>query len=76
LLEAALLSFVGGALGIASGMGLAWLIKLFVPGMPVHTPLRYVVAALAVSLAVGLLSGALPARRAANLDPVEALRTE
>jgi len=76
LLEAALLSVVGGALGVAGGMGLAWLIKLFLPALPVHTPLRYVVAALAVSLAVGLLSGALPARRAARLDPIDALRAE
>ncbi len=76
LVEAALLSVVGGALGILSGIGAAWAIKLFVPGLPVHTPLRYVIAALAISLAVGLLSGALPARRAAGLDPVEALRAE
>ena len=76
LLEAALLSLVGGALGIAAGMGAAWTIKLVLPGLPVHTPLRYVIAALAISLAVGLLSGVLPARRAAGLDPVEALRAE
>jgi putative ABC transport system permease protein len=76
LLEAALLSLVGGALGIAAGMGAAWTIKLVLPALPVHTPLRYVIAALAISLAVGLLSGALPARRAAGLDPVEALRAE
>jgi putative ABC transport system permease protein len=76
LIEAAMLSLVGGILGVAAGIGVARAIKLALPGFPVHTPLRYVIAALLVSLAVGLLSGALPARRAAGLDPVEALRAE
>jgi putative ABC transport system permease protein len=44
--------------------------------LPVETPLSFVVLALVVSLAVGLLSGVLPARRAAQLDPIEALRAE
>lgn len=76
LIEAALLSSVGGAIGVGVGVGLAWGIKLFLPGLPVHTPPGYVAAALAVSVAVGLLSGVLPARRAARLDPVQALHAE
>jgi len=76
LVEAAALSLAGGALGVATGMGLAWLIPVAVPGLPVHTRPSFVVAALVVSLGVGLLSGVLPARRAAALDPVEALRAE
>ncbi len=76
LLEAALLSLIGGVLGVAAGVGLARAIRLFLPGLPVQTPLRYVIAALAVSLVVGLLSGVMPARRAAQLDPVEALHAE
>jgi putative ABC transport system permease protein len=74
--EATLLSLLGGALGVATGMGIARLLQLVVPGLPVETPLRFVVAALGVSLVAGLLSGVLPARRAAALDPVEALRAE
>ena len=42
----------------------------------VLAPVEFVFAALGVSLAAGLLSGVLPARRAARLEPVEALRTE
>jgi putative ABC transport system permease protein len=76
LLEASLLSVSGGALGVAVGLGTAALLRRWVPALPVTTPMRFVLAALAVSLAVGLLSGVLPARRAAALDPVEALRAE
>jgi len=76
LAQAALLSTLGGALGVAGGIGVARLLALLVPGLPVRTPLNYVAAAIAVSLSVGLLSGVLPARRAAGLDPVEALRAE
>ena len=57
-------------------MTAAALLRLAVPGMPVYTPVRYVGAALLVSVVTGLLSGVLPARRAASLDPVEALHTE
>lgn len=74
LLEAAGLSTVGGAIGVAVGLALAAALRVAVPGLPVVTPMRYVAAALGVSLAVGLASGVLPARRAAALDPVEALR--
>jgi len=76
LFEAGALSLAGGALGVATGMGIAWLLPAAVPGLPVHTRLSFVIAALIVSLVVGLLSGVLPARRAAALDPVEALRAE
>jgi putative ABC transport system permease protein len=76
LLEASLLSLAGGALGVVGGFGAARALRLVVPALPVKTPVGYVVAALAVSFVVGLASGVLPARRAAALDPVEALHAE
>ncbi len=76
LSEAAVLSTTGGIIGLAVGFGLAQMIHVAVPALPVSTPMEYVVLALGVSLAVGLLSGILPARRAAQLDPVVALAAE
>ncbi len=76
LLEASLLSFTGGAIGVATGLGIAYGLTVVLPGLPIVTPPEFVAAALGVSLAVGLLSGVLPARRAAALDPIEALRDE
>jgi putative ABC transport system permease protein len=74
--EAIALAAVGGLMGLALGIGLAQLIHFFVPALPVHTPLSFVLLAEAVAAAIGLLAGVLPARRAARLDPVEALRAE
>ena len=76
LSEAALLSTLGGILGVATGLGLSQILHLYVPALPVQTPIEYVFLALAVSLVVGLASGLLPARKAASLDPVVALAAE
>jgi putative ABC transport system permease protein len=76
LVEAALLSLAGGALGVAVGIGLGHAVRLLLPSFPFHTQSGFVAAALVVSLAVGLASGVLPARRAAALDPLDALHHE
>ena len=74
--EAALLAAIGGAAGLALGLGVAGLLKLVLPALPVHTPWSYVVLAEVLAVAVGIAAGMLPARRAAHLDPLEALRSE
>jgi putative ABC transport system permease protein len=76
LLEAVVLTLIGGALGVAFGVTVALLARLLVPGLPIYTPLEYVLAALGVSAVTGVVAGVLPARRAASLDPVAALRAE
>jgi len=74
--EEVALAALGGLLGLAVGAGLAQLVALFVPALPVHTPWHFVLVAQAVALVIGLLAGVLPARKAARLDPVEARRAE
>lgn len=82
LIEAALMGLVGGVLGVLLGMITAGMITEFgisvIPGRPVATviPPSLIVFALLFSLIIGTVAGILPARRAANLQPVEALRYE
>jgi putative ABC transport system permease protein len=76
LIESIILAALGGILGLVLGMGLAQLLRLALPALPVHTPWNFALAALAMSALIGLLAGVLPARSAARLDPVDALRAE
>jgi len=74
--EAVVLSSIGGLAGLMIGGGGAWLLGMIVPALPTHTPWLYVVLAEILAALIGLLAGVLPAHRAANLDPIEALRAE
>jgi putative ABC transport system permease protein len=74
--EAVVLAGIGGLSGLFLGAGIAWLLGAFVPALPTHTPWIYAVYAEALAMGIGLLAGVLPARHAAGLNPVEALRAE
>ncbi len=74
--EAVVLSGLGGAAGLILGAGGAWLLGALVPSLPVHTPWYYVLIAELLAILVGMVAGVVPARNAARLDPVEALRAE
>ncbi|MFH0784949.1 MAG: ABC transporter permease [Pseudomonadota bacterium] len=76
LLEGTLLAGLGGAAGLAVGFCCAALIHAFVPLLPVHTPWSFVFFAELLSMLIGIVAGIMPARQAARLDPVEALRSE
>ncbi|MDA0824462.1 MAG: ABC transporter permease [Proteobacteria bacterium] len=76
LIEAAILGTLGGASGIVGAVLLIELAQLALPSLPVKVAWIYVIAALLVSAVIGLLSGLMPAVKAARMDPVEALRTE
>ena len=76
LFEAIMLTLGGGVLGIALGFGGAMLLHSFFESLPVHISLRFALTALAVCFLTGIFAGVAPARRAAALHPVEALRTE
>lgn len=76
LLEAAFLSGVGGIAGVAVALAIGGVVRLLVSGFSAVPPAWAVAAGLLSSLFVGIVAGYLPARRAASLDPVEALRYE
>ncbi len=74
--EAVVLSALGGLFGLLIAMALLQLARLAIPDLPVHTPWNYVLLAEFSAISIGLLAGVLPARKAARLDPVDALRSE
>jgi putative ABC transport system permease protein len=75
LTEAVTLSAIGGALGIATGIGVSKVLAHYT-GWPVLTPMIWIVVAVLGSAVVGIVSGFYPAWKASQLDPIEALRYE
>jgi len=75
IIEAIVISMVGGVLGIGLGIALVNLVAAFSPLKPEITPLSMVLA-VGVSGGVGVFFGVFPAQQAAKLDPITALRTE
>lgn len=75
LIEAILLSLAGGVIGILMGLGAAWAINVFAH-WPVLVQPWSVVLSFAVCTATGIFFGWYPAKKAANLDPIEAIRYE
>ena len=75
LIEAATLTGIGGAIGIVIGLGAGQLVTRLM-GISATPPIAFTLVAVAVSVGIGIVFGVLPARRAARLDPIEALRYE
>lgn len=73
LAEAALLSLFGALIGLSVGLAGSWLVTQFYPVLNMTPPIWAIIAAASVAVATGLVFGILPARRAAQLDPVFAL---
>jgi putative ABC transport system permease protein len=74
--EAMLLAGIGGAAGLTAGVGITLLVHWAVPAMPAQVSPMYVVLSEIAAVLIGLVAGVLPARSAASLEPLEALRTE
>jgi ABC-type antimicrobial peptide transport system permease subunit len=81
LTESVVLTFLGGILGIILGVFITWLISFVATNFlnfdwQFYFSYTYIFLASGISILVGLLSGLYPARSAANLDPMVALRKE
>jgi len=75
LIEAATLTGIGGAIGIVVGLAFGRIASLALD-VDAPVPVRFTIVAVLVSVSIGIVFGLIPARRAARLDPIEALRYE
>jgi len=75
LVEACVMAAMGGAIGVLSAYGICLLAKA-TTSIPMNVPISAVIIAELISAAVGIFFGVYPARKAAMLEPIEALRTE
>jgi len=76
LLEAVVLTLVGGTIGILIGAGVSTLVRTLVPSIPATLSYLWVSIGFVISVGVGLFFGYYPANLAANLDPIVCLRYE
>ena len=75
LTEAAVLTSLGGILGVGAGIGLAYLIS-DIAAVPVAISGVAIIISVAFSMVIGVLFGLLPSVKAANMNPIDALRHE
>jgi putative ABC transport system permease protein len=74
--EAVTLCAMGGVIGVLVGAIITWIVYFLPIGLPAALSTTWVIIGFSVSCAIGLLFGIYPAWKAANLDPIEALRYE
>ena len=76
LAEAMALTLLGGVIGVLISLGISNLLLLLLPTLPAKIEMWMILLSLGVSVGIGLIFGVLPARKAAKLDPIDALRYE